>query len=56
MLMPQGAGKTIGSRFVFNLFRDPADAQDTYGADVAITDVGTHYEIDSIGSRQMLIK
>lgn len=51
-----GAGKTMGSRFVFNIFRDAADPQDTYAADIAITDAGVHYEVDAIGSRQILVK
>lgn len=51
-----GAGMLMGSRFVFSIFRDPADAQDTYAANAAVTDAGVHYEIDTIGSRQMLVK
>lgn len=51
-----GVGKTIGSRFVFRLFRNPADAADTYGADAGAFDIGIHYEIDTIGSRQITTK
>lgn len=46
-----GTGKTMGSRFVFCLFRDPTDASDTYGANAAVTDMGLHYQRDSLGSR-----
>jgi hypothetical protein len=46
-----GTGKTMGGRFVFRLFRDPAHASDTYGADAATMDFGIHYEIDTVGSR-----
>ena len=51
-----GAGKTIGGRFQFVLFRDPSDAADTYAADAAAFDFGIHYERDTIGSRQITIK
>jgi len=53
---PSGAGKTMGSRFVFAIFRDPADVDDTYGDYAAVTDAGAHYEKDGFGSRQMLVK
>lgn len=51
-----GAGKHIGSRFVFVLFRDPSDVADTYAADAAAFDFGIHYERDTIGSRQITAK
>lgn len=51
-----GAGKTMGSRFVFVLFRDPADAADTYAHQAAVTDMGIHYEKDSEGSNTILTK
>ena len=51
-----GAGKTMGSRFVFSIFRDATDAQDTYAHNAAVTDMGVHYEKDGFGSRQMLVK
>lgn len=46
-----GTGKVMGSRLVFSLFRDPADAADTYTAAAAVTDMGVHYERDTFGSR-----
>jgi len=46
-----GAGKTIGSRFHFVLYRDPTDVADTYTADAAAFDFGIHYERDTVGSR-----
>jgi hypothetical protein len=52
-----GTGHAIGSQLVFRLFRDPTDAADTYGDDAAITGTfGFHYEIDTIGSRQITTK
>jgi len=51
-----GAGMTMGSRFVFSIFRDATDPQDTYAANAAVTDTGIHYERDGFGSRQMLVK
>lgn len=51
-----GAGKTMGSRFVFSVFRDATDPEDTYAHDLAITDAGIHYEIDQVGSREVLVK
>lgn len=51
-----GSGKTIGSQFVFRLFRDPTDGSDTYGDDAAILTVGFHYERNTLGSRQITSK
>lgn len=51
-----GAGKEIGSRFQFVLFRIPSDAADTYGDQVAPFDFGLHYEGDTGGSRQITAK
>ena len=50
------AGQKMGSRFVFSLFRDSQDVADTYAAPYAFTDVGIHYEDDSVGSRQIGVK
>lgn len=51
-----GTGKHIGSRFQFVLFRDPADAADTYADPAAAFDFGLHYERDTLGSRQITAK
>jgi hypothetical protein len=51
-----GAGMKIGSRFIFRLFRNPADAADTYIHPVAGFDFGLHYQIDTIGSSQVASK
>jgi len=51
-----GTGMKIGSYFVFRLFRDPADAQDTYEADAALLAIGIHYETDTLGSRTEHVK
>lgn len=49
-----GAGKEIGSRFQFVLFRIPTE--DTYGDQIAPFDFGLHYEQDRRGSRQITTK
>ena len=46
-----GVGMEMGSRFMFRIFRDPADAADTYGFDAVLLDAGVHYERDTVGSR-----
>jgi hypothetical protein len=46
----------LGSQFHWRFFRLGGDALDTSTADVAVGTVGLHYEIDSIGSRQILVK
>ena len=51
-----GTNHQIGDRFLFRIFRDPADAADTYGFDAAILDVGIHYEKDTMGSRGITTK
>jgi len=51
-----GAGKLIGSYLDFRLFRDPTDAQDTYGSDAWLRGIGFHYQKDTVGSRQVIIK
>lgn len=51
-----GTGKTLSSMLVCRLFRDPADAADTYPQDVAFLQFDIHYEIDSLGSEQEYIK
>jgi len=51
-----GTGRNIGDRFMFRIFRDPADAADTYAHDAAILDVGIHYEKDTMGSRGITTK
>lgn len=51
-----GSGLRIGSAFVFRLFRDPTDASDTYAFDAALINVGIHYQIDTIGSKERYLK
>jgi hypothetical protein len=51
-----GTGKTIGSVLVFRIFRDPADAADTYASDAGLIDIGCHVELDTVGSRQITTK
>lgn len=51
-----GTGKTMGSRLVFTLFRDPVNAGDTYAFNAATYDMGIHVEKDTLGSRQITTK
>lgn len=46
-----GAGKTINSQLVFQIFRVPTE--DTYTGDAALIQFGIHYQCDAIGSRQI---
>ena len=45
-----GTGKAVSSMLVCRLFRDPADAADTYPQDVALLQFDIHYEVDGLGS------
>jgi len=45
-----GTDKTLSSMLVCRLFRDPADAVDTYPQDVAFLQFDIHYEIAGLGS------
>lgn len=51
-----GAGKTMGSRFIFHLFRNAAHVDDTYTDPAGAFDFGVHYERDTIGSRGITTK
>lgn len=51
-----GTGHHIGSRFIYNLFRDQTDVQDTYGSNVGVFDFGIHFERDTLGSRGITAK
>ena len=51
-----GTNINIGDITGFRLFRDPTDAEDTYGSDAIFLSLGFHYEIDGDGSRQVFIK
>jgi len=51
-----GTGKLIGSHLLIRVFRDPTDSADTYAYDAVLSSVGVHYQIDTIGSRQVNIK
>jgi hypothetical protein len=51
-----GTGKTLSSMLVCRLFRDPSDGDDTYGSDAAFLEFDVHFEIDTVGSRQILSK
>ena len=51
-----GAGKTINSQLSIQVFRDPGNVGDTYVNDVALLQLGIHYECDTTGSRSTLVK
>lgn len=44
-------GLQAGARVMFTLFRDPADAADTYGAAVIAPNFGVHVPVDMLGTR-----
>ncbi|MFA5037701.1 MAG: hypothetical protein WC479_11060 [Candidatus Izemoplasmatales bacterium] len=46
-----GTGKTISSMLICRLYRNPADAADTYEHDAALLEFDFHYEMDSVGSQ-----
>lgn len=49
-----GAGKTINSQLVFQIFRVPTE--DTYTGDAALMQFGIHYQCDTTGSRLLNTK
>lgn len=51
-----GADFIIGTHVAFRLFRNPADAEDTYPDDALLHSFGVHYEIDTPGSRMVMQK
>jgi hypothetical protein len=51
-----GTGMKIGSRFVWRVYRDPADVADTYTGEAIALDFGIHFEKDTVGSRQITTK
>lgn len=46
----------LGSQLHFRFFRLGGDALDTYNSQVAISTIGYHYEIDSLGSNTTHVK
>lgn len=51
-----GTGITLSSVFSARIYRNPADASDTFGASVWLKSADLHRQIDSLGSRQEYIK
>jgi hypothetical protein len=51
-----GTDASFSAQMHFRVWRDPNDAADTYGSDVVIGTLGYHYEIDTVGSRQITTK
>lgn len=51
-----GSDLGIGAQGHYRIYRNPTDAQDTYNYDVALGTLGYHYQSDSLGSREVVIK
>lgn len=51
-----GTGMTISSVFLCRLFRNSSDAADTFDDDMRLLEVDIHYQQDTVGSRQEMIK
>jgi hypothetical protein len=51
-----GSSFKIGDQIHFRLFRDYTHLSDTYGEDAAAATFGFHYQVDSLGSRQITTK
>lgn len=51
-----GSGKTISSIISARIYRDPADVADTFGSSVWLKSMDIHYQIDTMGSRQTMVK
>lgn len=51
-----GTNLGIGWQIFFRLYRDPTDVEDTYTDDAALATVGIHYQVDTLGSRNISSK
>ena len=51
-----GSDISIAEQIAFRLYRDPSDAEDTYAHDAAVLTFGIHYQIDTLGSREIYTK
>jgi hypothetical protein len=51
-----GVGQTISSILICRLSRNSGDGDDSYAGDAFLLQCDLHYEVDSAGSRQELIK
>lgn len=51
-----GANFNIGTNINMRVYRNPADAQDTYGSDALLQGVNFHIPVNQIGSSSELIK
>lgn len=51
-----GTGIGIGAQFHFRFFRDGTDAADTYNDGAVIATFGIHYQVDTMGGRQIATK
>lgn len=51
-----GAGQLLSSMFAMRLYRDGANAADTYLSSAALLEFDIHYQADARGSRQEFVK
>lgn len=51
-----GSGQLLSSMFCGRIFRDGANAADTYLSNAAMLEFDLHYQVDARGSRQEFIK
>jgi hypothetical protein len=49
-------GYNISAHIIMRIYRNPADAQDTYGSDAGLLTIGIHYQKDTFGSKLEFIK
>ena len=50
------AGYNISAHIIMRIYRNPTDAQDTYGSDAGLLTIGIHYQKDTFGSKLEFIK
>lgn len=51
-----GTGKKMGSNFCMRFFRDGTHVDDTFTGGAFVPTVGFHYQCDTLGSRQQMVK
>lgn len=51
-----GTNKRVSSILIFRIYRNPADAADTYTADAGLISFDIHYQMDALGSKNELTK
>ncbi len=51
-----GTDIKIGAHILFRFYRNPAGANDTYPDDAVVLSVGLHYQVNTLGSREVYTK